>query len=109
MDESFYIPPASQLDASVFEALPEHYKVKISESYAREKARRAPGLIPKHQGTPTVVPPSATQDTKTVVNTNDDNAVDVMTIFGYYRENGCNILERTGQPMVMFSHSVNMC
>ena len=102
MDESFYIPPASQLDASVFEALPEHYKVKISESYAREKARRTPGLVPKHQGTPTVVPPSATQDTKTVVNTHDtpsatqdtktvvnthdDNAVDVMTIFGYLRE-----------------------
>ena len=86
MDESFYIPPASQLDASVFEALPEHYKVKISESYAREKARRAPTLVPKHQGTPTVVPPSATQDTKTVVNTHDDNAVDIMTIFGYLRE-----------------------
>ena len=70
MDESFYIPPASQLDASVFEALPEHYKVKIYESYVREKAKRTV-VVPKHKETPTVVP-STTQETKTVVNTHDD-------------------------------------
>ena len=84
MDESFYIPPASQLDASVFEALPEHYKVKISESYAREKAKRTPAVL-KHKKTPTVVPSTA-QETKTVVNTHGDDAVDVMTVFAYLRE-----------------------
>ena len=90
MDESFYIPPASQLDASVFEALPEHYKVKISESYAREKAKGSPALVPKHKETCTVVSSTA-QETKTVVNTHDDDdddddAVDVMTVFAYLRE-----------------------
>ena len=85
MDESFYIPPASQLDASVFEALPEHYKVKISESYAREKAKRTPVVVPKHKDTPTIVPSTA-QETKTVVNTHGDDAVDVMTVLAYLRE-----------------------
>ena len=85
MDESFYIPPASQLDASVFEALPEHYKVKIFESYAREKAIRTPAILPKHKETPTVVQ-STVQETKTVVNTHGDDAVDVMTVFAYLRE-----------------------
>ena len=85
MEESFYIPPASQLDASVFEALPEHYKVKISESYAREKAKGTPALVPKHKETSTVVLPAA-QETNTIVNTHDDDAVDVATVFAYLRE-----------------------
>ena len=86
MDESFYIPPASQLDASVFEALPEHYKVKISESYAREKAKGTPALVPKHKETSIVASPTA-QETNTVVNAHDDDdAVDVATVFVYLRE-----------------------
>ena len=85
MEESFYIPPASQLDASVFEALPEHYKIKISQSYAKEKPKRSPiPVLPKQQGTPTVVLSSA-QETTNDVNTFDDN-INVMTVFGYLRE-----------------------
>ena len=88
---------------SVFEALPEHYKVKISESYAREKAKGTPALVPKHKETSTVVLPAA-QETNTVVNTHDDDAVNVATVFAYLREWLYIIQER----MVMFNHSVNM-
>ena len=86
MDESFYIPPASQLDASVFEALPEHYKIKISASYAKERAKESsPVIIPKHQGTPAIASP-AEQETKSDVNTVDNDDVNIMTVFANLRE-----------------------
>ena len=86
VEESFYIPPASQLDPSVFEALPEHYKVKISESYAKDKSKKAHIQDAKHKETPIVVPSTA-QDTKTGhLNTLDGNVVDVKTVFAYLRE-----------------------
>ena len=80
VEESFYIPPVSQLDPSVFEALPEYYKVKISESYAKGKSKKARVLDSKHNETPVVVP-STGQDTKTShLNTLDGNVVDVTTV-----------------------------
>ena len=86
MDESFYIPPASQLDPSVFEALPEHYKVKISESHAKEKSKKACEQDIKHKKTLIVVPSTA-QDTKTSLpSILDGNVVDVMTVFAYLRK-----------------------
>ena len=86
MDESFYIPPASQLDPSVFEALPEHYKVKISESHAKEKSKKACEQDIKHKKTLIVVPSTA-QDTKTSLpSILDGNVVDVMIVFAYLRK-----------------------
>lgn len=85
MDESFYIPPASQLDVSVFEALPEHYKMKISASYAKERAKESSPVIPKHQGTPAVASP-AKQDTESDNDTPDNDDVNIMTVFANLRE-----------------------
>ena len=84
MDESFYIPPASQLDASVFEALPEHYKIKISASYAKERAKESSPVISKHQGIPAVA--SAEQEAKSDVNTLGNDDVNIMTVFANLRE-----------------------
>ena len=88
MGESFYIPPASQLDASVFEALPEHYKMKISASYAKEnkeKAKKSPLVLPKYQGTPAVAPQVA-QETQTDHNALDIDNINITTVFANLRE-----------------------
>ena len=85
---SFYIPPASQLDASVFEALPEHYKIKISASYAKEnkeKAKKSPVVLPKYQGTPAVAP-QTTQETQTDHNALDIDNINFTTVFANLRE-----------------------
>lgn len=86
LDESFDIPPASQLDASVFEALPDHYKKKISESYARGKAKETPIPMAKHNNTPTVIP--SIHEPKNSVNIHDNihDDIDVMDVFAYLKE-----------------------
>jgi len=83
LDESFDIPPASQLDINVFEALPDHYKMKISKLYAKKEAKGTPIPAHKHKDISQVAPPAAQE----VKNSNDihDN-VDIMVVFAYLRE-----------------------
>jgi len=81
LDETFEIPPASQLDASVFEALPEHYKAKISALYAREKSKPTINMS-SIQGPSYSTPPSKPKQ----VNYTQFSDTDMIEVFAYLRD-----------------------
>ena len=77
LDETFEIPPASQLDVSVFEALPEHYRTKISALYAKEKIETSSWI----QGPSNPVSPPSTN-----VETAQFSDANMTTVFAYLRD-----------------------
>ena len=80
LDETFEIPPASQLDVSVFEALPEHYKTKISALYARENSKATSSILDPSNA---ISPPSSKPKPVDTTQFSDTNMV---AVFAYLRD-----------------------